>query len=129
MPAPQEGINTRTLARAADSPHRSPLDSPQGSPARVIDLAGQSLDSTYVPRQPQLMAPVFCKADPLTVREREVLRWVMEGFSNGDIARVLVVSAETVKTHIGNCLSKLGARDRTQAVVLALRSGQLQLQP
>jgi len=75
------------------------------------------------------MAPVLCQVDPLTAREREVLQWVMEGFSNGDIARVLVVSTETVKTHITNCLSKLGARDRTQAVVLALRSGQLQLQP
>lgn len=75
------------------------------------------------------MAPVLLQVEPLTAREREVLRWVMEGFSNGDIARVLRVSAETVKTHIGHCLSKLGARDRTQAVVLALRSGQLELQP
>ncbi|MEY3929383.1 MAG: hypothetical protein RLZZ516_1093 [Cyanobacteriota bacterium] len=75
------------------------------------------------------MAPALCQVDQLTARECEVLRWVMEGFSNGDIARVLVVSAETVKTHISNCLSKLGARDRTQAVVLALRSGQLQLMP
>ncbi len=73
------------------------------------------------------MAPVLCQVDSLTAREREVLQWVMEGFSNGDIARVLVISAETVKTHIGNCISKLGARDRTQAVVLALRSGQLEL--
>jgi FixJ family two-component response regulator len=46
------------------------------------------------------MAPILCPVDPLTAREREVLRLVMEGFSNGDIARVLVVSAETVKTHI-----------------------------
>lgn len=81
------------------------------------------------PPSHSVMAPVHCPVDPLTAREREVLRLVMEGFSNGDIARVLVVSAETVKTHIGNCLSKLGARDRTQAVVLALRSGQLDLQP
>lgn len=81
------------------------------------------------PPSHSVMAPVHCPVDPLTAREREVLRWVMEGFSNDDIARVLVVSAETVKTHIGNCLSKLGARDRTQAVVLALRSGQLDLQP
>jgi len=75
------------------------------------------------------MAPVLCPVAPLTAREREVLRWVMEGLSDSEIARVLVVSAETVKTHIANSLSKLGARDRTQAVVLALRSGQLDLQP
>lgn len=49
-----------------------------------------------------------CQFDLLTAREREVLRWVMEGFCNRDIAKVLVVSAETVKTHSGSCLRKLG---------------------
>lgn len=75
------------------------------------------------------MARHLCQVDQLTARECEVLGWVMEGNSNAEIARLLFVSAETVKTHIANCLSKLGARDRTQAVVLALRNGQLELQP
>lgn len=64
----------------------------------------------------------------LTARECQVLSWVMEGLSNGEIARVLIVSSETVKTHIAHALNKLGARDRTHAVILALRSGQLELQ-
>ena len=59
----------------------------------------------------------------LTERESEVLRLMATGLSNTEIAERLVVGVETVKTHVGNVLAKLDARDRTQAVIAAYESG------
>ena len=68
-------------------------------PARTADLAG------------------------LTDREREVMALVAGGLSNDEIAGRLYLSPATVRTHVSRAMTKLGARDRTQLVVLAYESG------
>lgn len=60
---------------------------------------------------------------PLTPRETEVLMLIAQGLTNAEIAAHLVLGVETIRTHVGGILSKLGARDRTQAVVIAYSTG------
>jgi DNA-binding NarL/FixJ family response regulator len=71
------------------------------------------------PREP----PRTDGLDALTPRETEILGLVAEGLSNREIAEQLVLSDETVKTHVSHVLRKLGLRDRAQAVVVAYESG------
>jgi DNA-binding NarL/FixJ family response regulator len=59
----------------------------------------------------------------LSAREAEVLRHVAEGRSNQEIAGLMFLGVETVKSHVGSLLAKLGVRDRTQAVIAAYESG------
>jgi DNA-binding NarL/FixJ family response regulator len=65
--------------------------------------------------------------EDLTAREIEVLQKVAQGNRNRDIAEKLFIAEETVKIHIKHIMDKLGARDRTQAVAIALRRGIIQL--
>jgi DNA-binding NarL/FixJ family response regulator len=59
----------------------------------------------------------------LTERESEVLRMIAKGMSNAEIGQATFLSEATVKTHVGRMLTKLGCRDRVQAVVFAYRTG------
>jgi DNA-binding NarL/FixJ family response regulator len=66
---------------------------------------------------------------PLSRREYQVLQLVAEGLENLEIAKILFLSVETVRTHVKSILRKLSARDRTQAVTIAFRGGILIPQP
>src|SRR2546426_6708881 len=68
-------------------------------------------------------APAPAQARGLTKREREILALVAEGLSNREIAERLVLSPETVKSHVAAILEKLGVSDRTQAAIYAVRHG------
>lgn len=67
--------------------------------------------SSYVPLQP---------AFGLTAREAEVLLWVAQGKSNGDVAAILEMSEKTAKQHLGSCFQKMGVESRTAATLAAL---------
>ena len=95
-------------------------------PAELAD-ALRSVHAGGSPLHPAVAATVLrqvsAAADPLTPREREVLRLIARGLSNRLIARELVLSEKTVKTHVSAVLAKLGVADRTQAALLAVRDG------
>ncbi|MGP6171878.1 response regulator [Microbacterium sp. A196] len=97
---------------------------------RVI-AAGDALLSPSVTRRmiaqfatqkPRTTASTNLLAE-LTDREREVLVLIGQGRSNGEIASTLFIAEQTVKTHVGKVLAKIGARDRVQAVIFAYDTG------
>lgn len=96
---------------------------------RVVADGGSMLSPTVTTRViEQLSRPRSPTAAPrwveaLTDRERDVLRAMARGLSNGEIADALFIGENTVKTHVSRVFAKLGARDRAQAVVLAFQAG------
>ena len=110
-------------------------DTPPGDLIRGVAVVAQG-DALLAPAITLRLIDRFVRADgpaspgtepvtlpPLTQREHEVLVAVAEGLSNPEIAERLYVSYSTVKTHVSHLLTKLGARDRAQLVMLAHRAG------
>ena len=85
---------------------------------RMLEMFATSLPNSGTPAQAS-----DPRIDSLTPREKEILVLMSQGMSNAEIAAHLVVSATTVKTHVGNVLAKLDVRDRVQAVVVAYETG------
>ena len=90
--------------------------------ALLAPTVTRRLIGEFARQRPQAAPPTAALAT-LTPRETQVLRLVAEGLSNPEIAARLVVTEETVKTHVSRVLGKLGLRDRTQAVVTAYETG------
>jgi DNA-binding NarL/FixJ family response regulator len=74
-------------------------------------------------RKPPAVPAVPAALDVLTSRETEVLTLIAQGMSNTQISDTLCIAGETTRTHIKRILSKLGLRDRAQAVVIAYETG------
>ncbi|MEV5211440.1 response regulator transcription factor [Micromonospora sp. NPDC053740] len=84
----------------------------------ISDITGR-----HRPGPPRSAAAPDARLNVLTTRERETLHLLGRGLANAEIAQTLVVSEHTVKTHVSNVLTKLGLRDRTQAVICAYETG------
>jgi DNA-binding NarL/FixJ family response regulator len=91
--------------------------------ALLAPTVTRRLISEFARQRPHAAAPSAGRLAALTPRETQVLKLVAEGLSNPEIGARLVVTEETVKTHVSRVLAKLGLRDRTQAVVRAYESG------
>jgi NarL family two-component system response regulator LiaR len=101
-------VDPDALAEAIREAHR-------GRPVLHPDVAARLMRRVADPGGPA--------TERLTPREREVLRLVVEGYANKQIARRLLITEKTVKTHVSSILQKLGVPDRTAAAVLAIRQG------
>jgi two-component system, NarL family, response regulator YdfI len=94
----------------------------QAATAGLVILHPQELNAVF-PVTASLSQPLAELAEPLTRREREVLRMLASGLANKEIAARLNISDHTVKFHVASLLGKLGASSRTEAVTLGIRRG------
>jgi len=107
------------LVSAITHVHRGDAVVAPSTTRRLLDHFASNLPAV----REQRPVPDGRRLEELTPREHEVLRLVARGLSNAEIARELVVTEGTVKTHVGRILTKLDLRDRVQAVVLAYETG------
>jgi DNA-binding NarL/FixJ family response regulator len=97
-------------------------------PSEILDVIRQvHAGKKRVPPQVAAQIAEHMSDEDLTAREVEVLRKIAGGNRNKDIADLLFISEETVKVHIKHIMDKLGAKDRTQAIAIAVRRGIIEL--
>jgi len=97
-------------------------------PNEILDVIRKvHVGKMRVPAQIAAQLAEHISDEALTSREIEVLRKVADGNRNRDIAGLLFISEETVKVHIKHIMDKLGAKDRTQAIAIAVRRGIIEL--
>jgi NarL family two-component system response regulator LiaR len=86
----------------------------------MLEVTEESTRKNEQQHAPERNVPLYSL---LSEREREMLSLIANGHSNSEIAQRLVISEKTVKSHVGNILSKLHLADRTQVAVFAWREG------
>ena len=97
-------------------------------PSEILDVIRHvHAGKKRVPPQVAAQIAEHMSDEELTAREVEVLRKIAGGNRNKDIAEILFISEETVKVHIKHIMDKLGAKDRTQAIAIAVRRGIIEL--
>jgi DNA-binding NarL/FixJ family response regulator len=102
----------------------------QGAPSELMQAIREvAAGGTYVdPRlRPALAAERADRRAALSTREREIIELLADGLTGEEVAERLVLSAQTVKTHIRNAMTKLEARNRVHAIAIALRDGVISL--
>ncbi len=112
-------IGMLTLARTAEPLQSSELQAKQDRMQWLVQISHQMIGSRYI-HQLQIS-----DAPQLTPREIEILKWYADGKTASDIGNILNISVDTVKFHTKNCVAKLGAPNKTAAVVRALMMGLL----